>query len=127
MAKNPTAPGIDPPQVIEGFTDTPKLTLGMILLLERIGSPYLGAPSKGVRDCDLLPSVYLYTLTTEQALEAVNGGTLERDAYKWAEGLSRADFTRKVGELDHAIREFYGLLPKGAPGDKVKNPSAATA
>lgn len=120
--KNAT-PTMDPPQVIASFTAPKSLTLGQILLLQKVASPFLN----GTPTIDWLagaPSLYITALPFEEALKVAEKDfyAIQTEAIAWANHFTREDWAKALEDLQVAIRDFFSLLPAASKEEKRKNP-----
>lgn len=122
---NPEAlsnPPANPPQVIEGFTQPAPITLGQIALLEKIKSP-LVTPSGSCELLDLLPSLYLLSMSAREGLEHLT--TLQADALAWADTLSHQQAIEATRRAQVALQAFFTALPRETEEDKANAPKKA--
>lgn len=112
-----------PNAALDALLSPPKLTLGQVALLEKINSP-LVLPTEGEPAAyDLIPSLYLLTLTAAEG--ATHLPTLQADALAWADSLTPVQYLQALKAASAAIQNFYNLLP--APEEGAKKASPATA
>lgn len=122
---NPEAlsnPPANPPQVIDGFTTPSPITLGQIALLEKIKSP-LVTPSGSCELLDLLPSLYLLSMSAREGLEHLP--TLQADALAWADTLSHQQAIEATQKAQAALQAFFAALPRETEEDKATAPKKA--
>lgn len=110
-----------PEKALDALATPGKVTLGQVALLEKIDSPLL-------KDCGLLayetiPSLYLLTLPASEGVAHM--GTLQADAFAWADTLTTEQYGTLQQEALAALRAFFGMLPE-PEGDAPKKESPAT-
>lgn len=122
---NPEAlsnPPANPPQVIDGFTTPSPITLGQIALLEKIKSPLVAANAP-CELLDLLPSLYLLSMSAREGLEHLP--TLQADALAWADTLSHQQAIEATQKAQAALQAFFTALPRETEEDKATAPKKA--
>lgn len=115
-------PAGNPQTVLDALADPAPLTLGQVALLEKIKSPLLGAGNPAA--ADVIPGLFLLSIPSAQGAKHLD--TLTEDAFKWADTLAPADFSRRWVAAIKALRDFYALLPAPTE-DEPKKASPATA
>lgn len=122
--KQPNIPTtMDPPQVIAHLTAPSALTLGQILLLQKVDSPFLD-PSRDIPWLGAAPSILLTAIPFEEAIKLADRDlpTLEKEAIQWANQFSREEWKKAIDDLQIAVRDFFGLLPAPSQEEARKNP-----
>ncbi|MGN0890528.1 MAG: hypothetical protein ACI4W7_02630 [Candidatus Spyradenecus sp.] len=101
----------NPPIVLEAVTRPHPLSMGLMALLEKIASPFVGEPRvASIRE--ILPSLYLCHIPYREAIAAAYSEDLEALALAWAEGMGAAEYRERVDTLNAAISDFFGALPR---------------
>lgn len=112
-------PPQNPPIVLEGLTRPDPLSLARLALLEKIGSPFVEAP-RPATFAEVLPSLYLQSLSLEEAIAQAYDPNLTAHALLWANALSCEDYQAQVSELNAALEAFFGALPRPESEDTPK-------
>ena len=110
-----------------------EVTAGILIVLERIGSPYATgeAPAPGAGFAPWLGTVYAMTRPAAESWGAIRRGTFEAEAAAWADTLSPAAFDAALGATARAAGRMRAASLAGGDGSGegpgAGPPPAATA
>jgi hypothetical protein len=98
-----------------------ELTLGLAAVLERIGSPLVCPRPEGSRPTlgGMVPTLYVMTRPAAESEELLADGceALEREAVRWADGLSTAHGLALAAACARSAERAARVAPQGAAGN----------
>ena len=111
----------NPKEALEALADPAPLTLGQIALLDLYGSPLLHGEIDDLSKVTF--SLWLLSMPTAQAV--VEAKFPDR-AIVWADGITPAEYDRRLVDALAAIAAFYHSLPRpeSGEGDDLKKKRA---